>query len=295
MPSTVSSILDSTFHPRQRAGAVTPAVRFGLWTRLKHQLPYRLRPLCTRVEHYLFDRQGLPVWVDDTAIRVSVDAAPVPSDSPDHREEHELMKCVLGALKADDLFLDVGSHVGIYALVAAVRVGSGGRVIAFEPSPMTADKLARNIHLNGAGRSIRVERIALSDAGGSVVMVTNGSSAMNSIFTGVPPGHRRHSYPERRVTVRSERLDTFFDATRRTVAKIDTEGHEIAVLRGAPRLLKSPHARIFVELHPWAWGDEAAGWAELQSLCAQSGRSIRLLDGSTLDAPAHRRVELVRA
>jgi hypothetical protein len=115
---------------------------------------------------------------------------------------------------------------------------------------------------------------------------------MNSIFTGDTPIHRP-ALPEQRISVPTRRLDEFFDSARPTVAKIDTEGHEIPVLRGASALLRSP-ARIFIELHPWAWGGAAGDWDELQSLCREAGRAIHLLDGTPLTAPAHRRGELVR-
>jgi FkbM family methyltransferase len=270
----------------------TPILRLGTWTLFKHRLPYRLRPLCAMVERHAFARRGLRVWVDHTLIRMAIDAAPTPSTSAGHIEEYALMAHVLRSVMPGDLFLDVGSHIGLYALAAAARVGDAGRVIAFEPTPMTVEKLVHNVELNDATRRIQIERIALSDADGSVEFLTTGSSMMNSIFTGAPPDQHRPPVPERRITVRTGRLDSFFDATRRTVAKIDTEGHEIAVLRGAPRLLNSD-ARIFVELHPWAWGGGVGDWSELQALCSRAGRILRLLDGTVLDHPAHRRVELV--
>jgi FkbM family methyltransferase len=267
---------------------------FSAWTRLKHRLPYRLRPWCSRVEARVFGRRGLKVWVDGTPLRVAVDAAPVPSTSADHLEEHELMASVLRSVGPGDQFLDAGSHIGLYALAAAVRVGPRGRVVAFEPTPATLEKLRRNLSLNAAGERVDVEPIALSDRPGTVEFLTTGSSMMNSIFTGVPPGHTRPAVPESRISVRTDNLDRFFREGRATVAKIDTEGHEIVVLRGAPRLMAS-QARIFVELHPWAWGGDAGTWEELQALCRAAGRTIRLLGGGELMAPAHRRVELVKS
>ena len=77
------------------------------------------------------------------------------------------------------------------------------------------------------------------------------------------------------------------------MAKIDTEGHELPVLRGAPKLLASS-ARIFVELHPWAWEPPDAVWQELLALCRANRREMRLLDGTPLTEPAHRRIELAR-
>ena len=116
---------------------------------------------------------------------------------------------------------------------------------------------------------------------------------MNSIFTGAPAGQPRTGGPERRIQVRTAPLDQFLDPARTHVAKIDTEGHELSVLRGAQRLLAS-RARIFLELHPWAWDSEQETWQALSDLCRTHRRSMRLLDGTPLDRPQHRRIELVR-
>jgi hypothetical protein len=75
--------------------------------------------------------------------------------------------------------------------------------------------------------------------------------------------------------------------------KIDTEGAEVLVLRGAPRILASD-ARIFVELHPWTWGEHDSGWEELVALVGNGGRIVCTLDGRPLKAQRHCRVELVR-
>ena len=60
-----------------------------------------------------------------------------------------------------------------------------------------------------------------------------------------------------------------------------------------PKLMAS-NARIFVELHPWAWEPQDAVWAELLEMCRRTRREIRLLDGTPLTEPAHRRTEFAR-
>jgi FkbM family methyltransferase len=268
-------------------------VRPGTWLRLKSCAPNRLRHAVSRLERLLYGNRGVFVWLDDKAVRCAVDAAPGFLAHPDHAEDRLLMQQVFESLEPGDTFLDVGSHVGFYAIGAALRVGPGGRVVAFEPTPATVAKMARNVALNHLTDRIAIEEVAVSDAVGTVDFVTTGTSMMNSIFKGVPQGHTRPGGPERSIPVRTARLDQFFDAGRRTVAKIDTEGHEIAVLRGAPALLASP-ARIFVELHPWAWESQEAAWAELLDLCRRNRREVRRLDGTLLLEPTHCRAEFAR-
>jgi FkbM family methyltransferase len=268
-------------------------IRPGAWLRVKARVPWAFRHMFALVERRLYERRGVFVWLDDQRIRCAIDAAPVFIDQPDHIEERLLMQHVFDSLHPGDCFLDVGSHVGLYAIGAALRVGRGGRVIAFEPTPATVVKLKKNVQLNQLGDRIAIQEVALSHQSGTIEFVTTGTSMMNSIFTGPPPGHKRGGGPERRIRVRTAPLDQFLDVARTHVAKIDTEGHELLVLAGAQRLLASK-ARIFLELHPWAWESQAQTWTELIDLCRHHRRVIQLLDGTRLEEPAHRRVELVR-
>jgi FkbM family methyltransferase len=274
--------------------ADSDVLRPGLWLRIKAHVPWRLRHVASGIERYFYTDRGVFVWLDDRRVRCAVDAAPVFVDQPDHVEERTLMRRVLDSLRPGDVFLDAGSHVGLYAIGAAMKVGAEGRVVAFEPTPETVRKMRRNVRLNRLDRQIEIREIALSSARGSAEFVTTGTSMMNSIFTGAPNGHRRIGGPERRITVPTAPLDEFFDPSRRHVAKIDTEGHELAVLRGAERLLASP-AKIFVELHPWAWTSADQTWCELLAIGTRHRRTMRKLDGTELTAAEHTRIEMVRA
>src|SRR5215471_19195745 len=64
-------------------------------------------------------------------------------------------------LEPGDVFVDGGAHVGLFTLVAARRVGPGGRVIAFEPSPANRQRLLDNVALNGFTQvDVRPEALA---------------------------------------------------------------------------------------------------------------------------------------
>lgn len=266
----------------------------GPWLHLRRRVPDRFRPLALRVERMLYAQRGVPLRLDGRWIRCAVDSVPDFSMAPDHVEERALMARVLGALQPGDCFLDVGSHAGFYAIAAAFRVGAAGRVIAFEPTPATVAKMMNNLSLNRLASRVDVQPIAASDRAGATEFVTTGTSMMNSIFTGKPDGRERSGGAVQRIVVQTRALDDFFDPDRRTVAKIDTEGHELPVLSGARRVLAS-NARIFLELHPWAWSSEDDDWARLRAIVGECGRRLTRSDGSTLDRPAHTRVELTRA
>jgi FkbM family methyltransferase len=268
-------------------------LRPGAWLRFKAHVPFRLRHVVGRLEQMLYRERGVFVWLDQNRVRCAIDAAPVFVDQPDHVEERALMRCVFDAIQPGDTFLDAGSHVGLYAIGAALKTGPSGRVLAFEPTPGTVAKMRRNVALNNLGTRIEIHEIALSSSRGTVEFVTTGTSMMNSIFTGAPNGMRRMGGPEKRIQVPTVPLDDFFDEKRRHVVKIDTEGHELAVLAGAERLLASP-ARVFLELHPWAWESANDTWSQLTRLCSRHRRQMRGLDGRSIDHPAHCRLEMAR-
>lgn len=130
--------------------------------------------------------------------------------------------------------VDVGANVGYYSLLAASRVGPSGSVYAFEPDPVSAERLSRTVRRN-AIHQISVQEVGLGDSAGNIelfIPVVEG----NRTPTMVPHGHRNV------VSVPITTLDTFCanrGIPRIDVLKIDVEGFEPDVLRGADRLLRS--------------------------------------------------------
>jgi FkbM family methyltransferase len=62
--------------------------------------------------------------------------------------EQEMLSAVLSKLKSGDVFLDVGSNLGMITVFAARAVGSRGMVFAFEPETTAHTRLLENIRLN---------------------------------------------------------------------------------------------------------------------------------------------------
>jgi len=153
--------------------------------------------------------------------------------------------------------LDIGAHHGFYSLLASVKVGTAGRVIAFEPSPREREKLLRNLALNGY-TNVQVEDCALADAAGQQQLIVVGgiNSGCNSL--------RRPavSEPTSSIAVRVETLDQYLaehPLPAIDFIKLDAEGAELAILRGACKLLRArPRPVIQCELEeirtrPWGY------------------------------------------
>jgi FkbM family methyltransferase len=142
----------------------------------------------------------------------------------------ELRRTLLPLLRAGDLFVDVGANFGFWTVLAARR---GCRVVAAEPVAGTRRLLGANIERNGVGDRVEVVAQALSDAPGAVVVaVPDGESGQASVHP--DPGARleRHEVP-------ATTLDALVGQRRVRFLKVDVEGHELAVLRGAVALLAS--------------------------------------------------------
>ncbi len=149
---------------------------------------------------------------------------------------------------------DIGAHIGIFTLAAAKRVGRGGHVYAFEPSPETARLLRRHIAFNGWQDRVRTVSAVVSDVNGTVPFYVHGISMSASLSRQnvelVSP--ERRDTPATLVHVPSVTLDQFC-AKRNIwpdVVKIDAEGAELHVLRGAKELLLNKRITILCEIHP---------------------------------------------
>ncbi len=126
-------------------------------------------------------------------------------------------------LKPGDLFIDVGSNVGSYALWAA---DLGAQVIAIEPSSTTAQKLRQNVDLNDF--PITVGQYGLAHEQGTMTL-TQGKDAMNHLLA---------SSDATGEEVPIDTLDNVLGDRYAAGVKVDVEGAELWVLQGARRALR---------------------------------------------------------
>jgi FkbM family methyltransferase len=153
--------------------------------------------------------------------------------------------------------LDIGAHHGFYTLLASRKVGPQGKVLAVEASPREREKLGVHLRLNRC-KNVRVESRALGEADGDahLYLAEGGESGCNSLRKPAAPGT---SEP---VPIRMGRLDDVLrehQIEKVDFVKIDVEGAELSVLKGAPQLLaKRPRPVILAEVQdirtaPWQY------------------------------------------
>ncbi len=163
--------------------------------------------------------------------------------------ESELLDFILGRLQKGAVFIDVGANIGSFAIPIAKSLGAEGRVIAIEPSPRVFPYLKRNVTLNGLSNISLVQRAAF-DADGQEVSFYEApieNFGMGSL------GAQFHDKP---IPVITRTLDSILreqGVGRVDLIKVDVEGFEAAVFRGAERLLNGPDAPLVVfEFCDWA-------------------------------------------
>jgi FkbM family methyltransferase len=142
--------------------------------------------------------------------------------------------------------MDCGAHIGWYTLIAAERVGSSGRVYAFEPNPKSYDILLRNIALNGLGNVVAIRKALAEKSGSRFLYPSKRESGTDSLF--------KSGLAATGLVVEATTLDDFLAAEgwpHVHLIKMDIEGAELAALEGAHRFLRSQnHISLIVEFSP---------------------------------------------
>lgn len=187
--------------------------------------------------------------------------------------EIEEMDLVHRYLRPGDGFVDGGANIGMYTLLAAARVGREGRIDAFEPSPIAAERLRRNIDHNRLA-SAHVHEAALGDTAGTARFLV-GWDVSDRIAGASDTGRDRES-----ISVPVVRLDDALPPTRRyAMAKLDLEGAELHCLWGAERRLRAADPPLWqLEVTPHLLEKQGTSARELLDFLAAAGYELAVYD-----------------
>jgi len=195
--------------------------------------------------------------------------------------EPNFWRRLMAEIQEGDIIADVGAFVGVYTIALARRVGSTGKVIAFEPDVKNCALLRKHITLNNVSSSVEVHDIAVGDLHGLLRFHSQADAESHVIAPD------EFKVGKESVEVQSKTLDEVFYARKVDIIKIDVEGYEEKVLRGAQSILrrKSGYPRaIFVEVHPYVWDKLGNEGERLLSLLRGENYRIETADGTTVNS-----------
>lgn len=177
------------------------------------------------------------------------------------------------AVRPGAVALEVGANVGPYSILLGRWAAPGGRVYAFEPSPESFAGLSRHLALNGVQDVVVPVAAAVSAACGRATLSGSGVSGANRLRAG-------GTGPE----VETVTVDAFCarEGIVPTFIKVDAEGAELDVLRGARETIRraGPGLALFVEMHPTVWSELGITAADVRAeLEAQGLRAEPLREG----------------
>ena len=175
-----------------------------------------------------------------------------------------------------DVVLDIGANIGAHTLPLARRVGSEGRVFAFEPTRFAHAKLECNLKLNPQLASrVRVEQMFLTDG--------SAASVPEAVYSSWPLSrsnnrHEKHGGVAKDTSgATAKKLDDYvvehaIEQVR--LIKLDVDGHECQVLRGAQNILKTHRPVIVMELAPYTLGEAGESLEELLGILTEADYSL---------------------
>jgi len=153
-------------------------------------------------------------------------------------------------LHEGDVFMDVGAHFGIWSVYAAQIVGNRGKIFAFEPS-IAFDVLKENALLV---HGVEVLRLGVGAQDRETTFFGQGNSSSGSFVEAVTNINQKcqPTVPVTDYKVKVRSLDSVVAdlKVQPTLIKVDVEGFEFEVIRGAKNLIRDTHPSWLIEVHP---------------------------------------------
>lgn len=172
--------------------------------------------------------------------------------------------------------VDIGANIGYYTLIAAALVGVSGKVYAFEPEPSNYGLLTRNIEANGYANVLALPE-AVSDRAGSVTLYIDSQNCGNRSFS-----KRNIVHDGGVVDVATTTLDSLWlsgkIASEIDVIKIDAQGSEGLIVKGAKQILKNQHPKLLMEFEPVMLKNNGTEPLELIEELESYGYDFKLID-----------------
>lgn len=211
--------------------------------------------------------------------------------------ERRTVETCIELLRKGDQIVDIGANIGAYTLPLARHVGPKGRVLAVEPTNFAFSKLVKNItHNSDLIESISPVQALLTD---NIEPPSVQGVYSSWPLTGKNSDSAKHG--GRIMTIegaQSIRLDALlaeYGMDKPDLVKMDVDGNECKVLRGAQRMLGHARPPIVMELAPYTLEEAGDSLEELLDILHVNKYRLLTLGGVPLPCSNERLVEMVPA
>jgi len=190
-----------------------------------------------------------------------------------------LSECAWRLLAPGDQVLDAGANIGYMTMLFAAKVGTTGVVHSFEPHPQVGAALRRNvdrIDKTGNARRVVVHDCALGDARGEAQLIETDYFAINEGTARLVSASETDTGSIKSHQVPVETLDGLFRTESFALLKIDVEGFEANVLKGAEQLLSQQRLRHII------YEDHTRGGSGLAEILSGYGYTVFSIGHGTL-------------
>ncbi|MDP4604787.1 MAG: FkbM family methyltransferase [Erythrobacter sp.] len=192
-----------------------------------------MKPFFGSGENFAMDWRGMKVWIDrEQAIDMRLYA------TGDY--EPETLTVLAKLATPNSVVIDIGANIGLVSMWLSQCVGTEGKVIAVEPSRWACDCIERNLQLSGIS-NVDVVHAAASDSTGVAELDVINGYRIDNLDT---RKSERVSFVTVDEIIRDKNIDSI------SVLKIDTDGFEMGVFRGAHNTLSNLKPALVFEYGP---------------------------------------------
>ncbi len=183
-------------------------------------------------------------------------------------------------LKQGDTVIDIGAHIGLYSVFFAKQ--TNGKVYSFEPTPDTASVLRETIKINHCKKNVTVVQAAVSEKPGLATFYTDDAdvhtgNSLVALDLG-SDSKRKGAYQVPVTSVDQVRMENNLTID---FLKIDAEGVELDVLKGARNTFLTDRPKGILGLHPFAYTNKQETLSAIWELLHEYKLQVQA-DGKTI-------------
>jgi len=224
-----------------------------------------------------YGRTGMPWRVHDVTVRID----PRVRHLVPHDSEAALFRFIQHRVGPGDVVLDVGSFLGVYAVLEAFRAGPAGRVVAFEPTAWSASVARHHIAFNTERAApVTLVEAAVGDSVARTTFYEYDQPYVNSLAAAVDVDDPPTARPVDVVTIDDvcDRLNII-----PTFIRMDVQGAEFHALRGARETIRRAGQRLTIvaEMHPQCWPSFGIRPDDARATIAALGLTAEPLESGT--------------